>query len=103
AYLQSAGEIPHRGEGEAVLLETLPRTVRRVLDLGSGDGRLLALVVKAHPEAEGIALDGSPTMLAAARERFGGHAGVSVVGHDLEEPLPEMGGFDAIVSGFAIH
>ena len=102
-YLARAGDIPHRGEGEAALLETLPRSVGRVLDLGCGDGRVLALVLAAHPEAEGIALDSSPTMLAAARERFAGQERVRVVGHDLQETLPEMGRFDAIVSAFAIH
>jgi tRNA (cmo5U34)-methyltransferase len=88
AYLQKAGEIPHRGEGEAALLESLPRRVERVLDLGCGDGRLL---------------DASPTMLAAARRRFEGAARVTVVGHDLAGPLPDLGQFDAIVSAFAIH
>ncbi|MEP7357320.1 MAG: class I SAM-dependent methyltransferase [Anaerolineales bacterium] len=103
AYLERAGEIPHRGEGEAALLEALPARVRRVLDLGCGDGRVLALVLAAHPQAEGVALDGSPTMLAAARERFAGQGRVTVVALDLAERLPELGVFDAIVSAFAIH
>jgi hypothetical protein len=57
AYLAQADAIPHRAEGEATLLEFLPRVVNRVLDLGSGDGRLLTLVELIHPNARGIALD----------------------------------------------
>ena len=57
AYLQQADAIPHRAEGEAALLEFLPLRVNRVLDLGSGDGRLLALVRLVHSNLHGTALD----------------------------------------------
>ncbi|MEP7304733.1 MAG: class I SAM-dependent methyltransferase [Acidobacteriota bacterium] len=42
---------------------SFPQLVTRVLDLGSGDGRLLTLVELIHPNAQGIALDVSDTML----------------------------------------
>lgn len=103
-YLARADTIPHRTEGEAELLAWLPRPTTRVLDLGSGDGRLLALVKAARPEAEAIALDFSDVMLERLRERFASDPSVQVIAHNLDQPLPDSEGrFDAIVSSFAIH
>lgn len=102
-YLRRADSIPHRVEGEATLLEFIPEKVERILDLGSGGGRLLALVKAARPQAQFVALDFSPTMLATLRERFQSTADVTIIAHDLEKPLPEMGSFDCVISSFAIH
>ncbi len=102
-YLSRADSIPHRTEGEAALIEQLPGSVSRVLDLGTGDGRLLGLVKLSRPEATGVALDFSPTMLDKARERFAGDGSVRVVEHDLNDALPDLGTFDAVISCFAIH
>jgi tRNA (cmo5U34)-methyltransferase len=109
-YLGRADSIPHRSEGESTLLEAIPATTRRVLDLGTGDGRLLALV-KAHlavegrnsDEVEAVAADFSPAMLEAARKRFAEDSSVKVIAHDLDHPLPNLGTFDAVVSSFAVH
>jgi len=102
-YLRERDDIPHRTEGFAVLMEVLPPTPRRVLDLGTGDGYTLGLVRGAHPEAEGVGVDFSAEMLGRARERFAGDAGVEIVEHDLDVPLPALGTFDLVVSSFAIH
>jgi tRNA (cmo5U34)-methyltransferase len=102
-YLQRADLISHRGEGEAALLEFIPSATRRILDLGTGDGRLLALVQGQHPETEAVAVDFSPAMLDAARKRFADDSRVSVAEHNMDEPLPALGRFDAVISSFAIH
>jgi tRNA (cmo5U34)-methyltransferase len=102
-YLAIADKIPHRAAGEAVLLDLVPRTVRRIVDLGAGDGRLLALLRIDRPESEGVSADLSPTMLDAARARFAGDPLVEVVEYDLDQPLPDFARADCIVSCFAIH
>jgi SAM-dependent methyltransferase len=102
-YLDRADEFPHRTEGESVLLEHVPRGARRILDLGTGDGRLLALLQIDRREMLGVGLDFSKLMLEAARKRFAKDEHVELVEHDLTEPLPALGRFDAVVSSFAIH
>jgi len=104
-YLARADSIPHRTEGESALLEFIPKTVRRILDLGTGNGRPLALVKSglAAAGAESVAVDFSPTMLEAVAKRFAGDSSVAIATHNLDQPLPALGKFDAIVSRFAIH
>jgi SAM-dependent methyltransferase len=96
-------EIPHRHIAEEMLLEALPRRVGRFLDLGTGDGRLLALVRARHPKAEAIGLDSSAPMLDRAKERFDGDSLVGLRRHDLRNRLTDVGTADVVVSGLAIH
>jgi tRNA (cmo5U34)-methyltransferase len=98
---QQLPAVPHVAEGDAVLVELLPSRLRRVLDIGCGDGRLIGLVRDAREGVDAVGVDFSPPMLAAARERFAGQAWF--VEHNLAQPLPDLGTFDAVVSGFAIH
>jgi SAM-dependent methyltransferase len=102
-YLSRADKIPHRTEGESVLLNHVPHTVNRILDLGTGDGRLLGLLKLDRPTVQAVALDFSPIMLERVRSRFAEDSSVTILAHDLEQPLPELGTFDAVVSSFAIH
>ena len=102
-YLAKADSIPHRTEGEAVLLECIPTTAQRILDLGTGDGRLMALLKIDRPSATGVALDFSPVMLEKAKDRFKDDDSIEIISHNLDDRLPDLGKFDAIVSSFAIH
>jgi tRNA (cmo5U34)-methyltransferase len=102
-YLRERDDLPHRMEGFAVLMEFLPAAPRRVLDLGTGDGFTLGLLRNAYPDAEGVGVDFSAEMLALARQRFAGDPDVQIVEHDLDDPLPDLGRFDLVVSSFAIH
>jgi tRNA (cmo5U34)-methyltransferase len=102
-YLRKAEGIPHRLEGEAALLELLPPGDPRILDLGTGAGRLITIVKGVRPKAKFVAVDFSPTMLQAIGAAFGGDPHVQVLRHDFDEKLPPMGRFDAVISSFAIH
>src|SRR5438876_4808525 len=89
------------------LVRSQPVSPRRVLDLGAGDGVLLAAVLEAFPDGSGVAVDFSSEMLARARERLRPFAPRAVV---VEADLGDAGWqravggpFDAVVSGFAIH
>jgi ubiquinone/menaquinone biosynthesis C-methylase UbiE len=102
--------IPDRQRQLEVILRVLrflPRQPASFLDLGAGDGILLATLLKAYPEAAGVAVDFSPLMLEQARERLERFAPrVRIVEADLQQPSwreQAPGPFDAVVSGFAIH
>jgi SAM-dependent methyltransferase len=102
-YLRRADSIPHRVEGEATLLEFVPAEAKRILDLGSGGGRLLALVKAARPRAQFVGLDFSPTMLETLGKLFRADRSVTIVSLDFENEMPPMEPFDAVISSFAIH
>lgn len=102
-YVTKAASIPHRLEGEAALLEFMPQSAQRVLDLGSGAGRLLGLVRSVLPQAELVALEFSPAMIEHFRAANAGEHRIGLVKHDMQDRLPALGTFDAVVSSFAIH
>lgn len=88
------------------VLERLPlRGDDRVLDAGCGSGRVTEqLLERLGPDGRVVALDGSPSMVAAARERlapFGDR--VEYVVADLGQPLPIEGPVDAILSTATFH
>jgi tRNA (cmo5U34)-methyltransferase len=96
-------EIPRRVLAEEMLLAALPERVDRFLDLGTGDGRLVAAIRERHPEARAVGLDASEPMLARAADRFDGDPLVELRRHDLSLPLGDAVPADVVVSGLAIH
>ena len=104
SYLSRAGKIPHRTEGESVLLEELPADSKNILDIGAGNGKLLDLCLLKCKEASGTALDFSQTMLESLYNKYQNNEKINIVEHDLNNPLPfRPESFDTIVSSFAIH
>src|ERR1700689_2632805 len=80
-YLEHRGLIPRRHEAYQVLLEILPAPVDRILDLGTGDGLTLELVMDARPGATGGGLDFQDEMLGRGRARFADRVGGEIVKH----------------------
>ena len=76
-----------------------------VLDAGCGSGRVTERLAERLPDGRVIAVDGSPAMIAAARERlsrFGRR--VEYVTADLEKRLPvKEGSVDAVLSTATFH
>jgi len=88
-YLEVSESIPHKNEGEQVLLEYIPTDAKRILDLGTGDGRLIKLIrsKRQQQSPKFIAVDVSPAMLEKATSYFKKDNDVSKVEHDLSDPI----------------
>ena len=90
--------------GSAVLDRLPLRGDERVLDAGCGSGRVTEQLAERLPDGQVIALDGSSSMIEAARERlarFGDR--VDYVVADLGVPLPIEGQVDAVLSTATFH
>lgn len=98
-----ADKIPHRVEGEQMLLDFIPDTTRRVLDLGTGDGRLITLLKRKIPNVRSVAIDFSPPMLRSLKRRFSNDHYVIIIKHNLDLRLPDLGVFDAVLSALSLH
>ncbi|HEV2975578.1 MAG TPA: methyltransferase domain-containing protein [Solirubrobacteraceae bacterium] len=91
------------GPMEALGLEVLDRLdlcgEETVLDAGCGSGRITQALIERLPGGHVIALDASPSMVAAARERLPGAdvRCVDLLDLDLDEPV------DAILSTATFH
>jgi trans-aconitate 2-methyltransferase len=90
--------------GRAVL-DRLPLAGdERVMDAGCGTGRVTEQLAERLPRGRVVALDGSPAMVDAARdrlERFGDR--IEYVVADLGRPLPVDGSVDAVFSTATFH
>ena len=89
----------------AGVLDRLPLTGdERVLDAGCGSGRVTELLAARLPRGRVVALDGSPAMIEAARERLARFADrVEYVVADLGQPLPLTAPVDAVLSTATFH
>jgi SAM-dependent methyltransferase len=80
--------------------------VRRVLDIGSGPGVGTCELARLFPEAQVIALDGSPATLHRVRQRAGERGlGQRITTHLAELPagLDELAPVDLIWASMALH
>lgn len=83
--------------------------VNSFLDLGCGNGILGKAISKKYPQARGVFVDISPSMLQAAKDSIDNDSGkYSFLLQDFGFPtwqnsLETIASFDVIVSGFAIH
>lgn len=105
-WLEIRDRLPRGEEMARVLVEDVAARIqpKRVLDLGTGGGAMIAVLTEAFPDIEAVGLDLSPQLLEAATERFSGNQSVSFARHDLADPLPKDNGtFDLIVSSWVIH
>ncbi|MET9658125.1 class I SAM-dependent methyltransferase [Streptomyces sp. NPDC006510] len=80
--------------------------VRRVLDIGSGPGVISCLLAEVFPEAEVVAVDGTPALLERTRaraERLGLGDRVRTRQADIPDDLDGLGAADLIWAGNALH
>ena len=89
----------------STVLDRLPLVGdERVLDAGCGSGRVTELLADRLPDGAVVALDGSASMIEAARDRlarFGDR--IDYVVADLGQPLPVDGLVDAVLSTATFH
>ncbi|MFD7071001.1 class I SAM-dependent methyltransferase [Streptomyces sp. NPDC059913] len=80
--------------------------VRRILDIGSGPGLITCLLAEVFPDAEAVAVDGTPALLERARdhaERLGLGDRFRTHHADLEDGLDGLGEADLIWAGNSLH
>ena len=101
--------VPRRQEMLATLAAAVPfdgRESFRILELGSGDGRLAEALLTVFPQATLTALDGSESMRSATSTRlalFGARATVATFDVSALDWWDRMFGVDLIVSSLCLH
>lgn len=66
-----------------MLFDYIRLTAKRILDLGTGDGRLLRLLKISRPEIEAVVIDVSPIMVKSVKKNFADDKSVRIAEHDL--------------------
>lgn len=94
-----AGRPEYPFDAVAWMLEPMPVGSRRIADVGAGTGKLTRALVSA-PDAQVVAVDPDPAMLAALRDGLPGVP--TFVGTAEALPLPDAS-VDAVVLGQAWH
>lgn len=112
-YLEGVrGAIPLAAEQIDCLLRVIRLTqpqVKTFLDLGCGNGILGKAIHQSYPDAQGVFLDISSSMLEAARNSTSPQIGQAIFilqdfgQKDWVKSIKKISPFDVIVSGFAIH
>jgi SAM-dependent methyltransferase len=103
------GAIPYAIDQINLALRVLDQTgtpIRRVADLGCGDGMIAQVVLNHYPEVQVTAIDFSRPMLDQAQQRLQPFTErVKFVQADLYTPDWHLGlgPFDAVLSGYCIH
>jgi len=113
---QQTGFIEYRAERFDIMARIVANTqtaAPRILDLACGPGSLAEAMLKRNPDADIVAVDKDPVLLAIAADVYTDDDRVSVITADLDTPdwveLAMAGGknpgrpFDAVVSATALH
>src|SRR6185369_8725789 len=101
--------VPRRQEMLATLVAAVPfdgGEPFKILELGSGDGRLAEALLTGFPQSTLTALDGSESMRAAASKRlalFGARASIATFDVTALDWWDRMFGVDLIVSSLCLH
>ena len=101
--------VPRRQEMVATLVSTVPFTADepvKILELGSGDGRLAEALLTVFPRSTLTALDGSDSMRRETARRlaaFGARARVAAFDVEALDWWDRMFGADVIVSSLCLH
>ncbi len=105
------GAIPFAAEQIDVMLRVVKETtpvLKRMLDLGCGDGVLGRSILASHPGAAAVFVDFSGTMLAAAKKQISAGSQAEFIQQDFGDhhwvdAVSRRAPFDVVVSGFSIH
>lgn len=99
--VQSWGAIARMRASVIAALDLCPGM--RVLELGSGSGRLAIQIKRHHPEVSITALDADASMIKRAR-RNAERAGADIEFHEADmTQLPDLGTFDRVYSTMVFH